>query len=75
MSRLLDVLLSTEPVQRVRLAQAGLAMLLLGTGVLGMGYFVWAGTARAADVAWWAGLNVAGMALFFGLIRPRLCIG
>ena len=29
MRRLLDVLLSTDPVQRVRLAQAALAMLVL----------------------------------------------
>jgi diguanylate cyclase (GGDEF)-like protein len=69
MSRLLDALLSTEPQQRVRLAQAGLAMLLLGSGVTAMGYFVWIGAARAQPVAWWFGLTVAGMLVFFVLIR------
>jgi diguanylate cyclase (GGDEF)-like protein len=69
MSRLLDALLSTEPQLRVRLAQAGLAMLLLGGGVVAMAYFVWVGAALAAPVAWWAGLTVAGMLGFFALIR------
>ena len=69
MSRLLDALLSTEPQQRVRLAQAGLAMLLLASGVTAMVYFVWIGAARAQPVAGWAGLTLAGMLVFFGLIR------
>lgn len=69
MSRLLDALLSTEPLQRVRLAQAGLAMLLLASGVAAMAYFVWIGAARAQPVAWWAGLTLAGMLVFFALIR------
>jgi diguanylate cyclase (GGDEF)-like protein len=69
MSRLLDRLLSTEPVQRARLAQAGLAMLLLGSGVLAMIYFVWIGVARAAPVGWWAGITFAGMLVFFVMIR------
>jgi diguanylate cyclase (GGDEF)-like protein len=69
MSRLLDALLSTEPLQRARLAQAGLAMLLLGSGVLAMVYFVWIGAARPWPVACWAGLTMAGMLVFFALIR------
>jgi diguanylate cyclase (GGDEF)-like protein len=69
MSRLLDRLLSTEPVQRARLAQAGLAMLLLGSGVLAMIYFVWIGVARAGPVGWWAGITLAGMLIFFVMIR------
>ncbi len=69
MSRLLDALLSTEPLQRVRLAQAGLAMLLLGTGVLAMAYFVGVGAAPAGPVAWWAAGTFVGMLAFFGLIR------
>ncbi len=69
MSRPLDVLLTTDPVQRVRLAQAGLAMLLLATGVVGMSYFVWAGVARAQPVLWWSAATFAGMAVFYGLIR------
>jgi diguanylate cyclase (GGDEF)-like protein len=69
MSRLLDALLSTEPVQRARLAQAGLAMLLLGSGVVAMVYFVWIGAAPAGPVTWWAGLTFIGMLVFFVLIR------
>jgi DNA-binding Lrp family transcriptional regulator len=35
MRRLLDVLLTTDPVQRVRLAQAVMAMLMMSAGVVG----------------------------------------
>ena len=69
MSRLLDALLSTDPVQRARLAQAGLAMLLLGGGVLAMAYFAWIGAASARPVGVWAAATFVGMAGFFVLIR------
>jgi len=68
-SRLLDLLLTTEPVQRLRLAQAGLAMLMLAVGVIGMHYFVWAGIAPARAVWWWTLFSLGGMVVFFGLIR------
>jgi diguanylate cyclase (GGDEF)-like protein len=69
MSRLPDVLLSTDPKQRVRLAQAGLAMLLMATGVAAMQYFVWIGAARPAPVLWWSAITLVGMVVFFALIR------
>jgi diguanylate cyclase len=69
MSRLLDALLSTDPLQRARLAQAGLAMLLLASGVAAMAYFVWIGAASARPVAWWAALTLVGMVGFFAMIR------
>lgn len=69
MSRLLDLLLSTDPTQRTRLVQAVLALLLLAAGVAAMHYFVWAGAAPLAPVLWWSALTLAGMAGFFGLIR------
>ena len=69
LSRLLDILLSTDKLQRARLAQAGLAMLLLGTGVAAMYYFVWIGAAALMPVLWWSVLTVAGMVTFFVLIR------
>jgi diguanylate cyclase len=69
MSRLLDVLLSTDSAQRVRLAQAGLALLLLAAGVGAMHYFVWIGAAPLVPVLWWSGITLAGMVLFFGLVR------
>ncbi len=69
MSRLLDVLLTSDPVHRSRLAQAGLALLLLASGMLGIWYFVWAGVVRVRPVAWWSAVTFAGMAVFYGLIR------
>lgn len=72
MSRLLDVLLSTEPVQRARVAQAGLAMALLVLGVLAMHYFVWVGAAAGPLVLAWTVLTLLGMLLFYALIRSGL---
>jgi diguanylate cyclase len=69
MSRLLDLLLGADPVHRVRMAQAGLALLLLAPGVIGMHYFAWAGLARPGPVAWWSVLTLLGMAVFYALIR------
>lgn len=69
MTRLLDLLLSTDPVQRMRLAQAGLALLLLGAGVAAMHYFVWVGVASPEPVMWWSVLTFAGMTVFYVLIR------
>ncbi len=69
MHRLLDVLLTTHPVQRVRLAQAGLAMLLLTAGVLAMSYFVVVGEAAPWPVLWWSLFSLGGMLVFFLLIR------
>jgi len=67
--RLADSLLTTDPVQRMRLSQAGLAMLLMGAGVLAMHYFVYAGFAPAAPVWWWTLGSLGGMLGFFVLIR------
>ncbi len=67
--RLLDLLLTTEPVQRLRLVQAGLALLVMAAGVLAMHYFAWAGLAPWRAVTWWSLGTLAGMVLFYGLIR------
>ncbi len=69
MRRLLDLLLTTDPVQRVRLAHAGLAMLMLAAGVVAMHYFVAAGAAPRRPVAWWTAFSLGGMLVFFALIR------
>jgi diguanylate cyclase (GGDEF)-like protein len=69
MNRLLDVLLTTEPVQRVRLAQAGLAMLLMAAGVAAMHYFVAVGVAALVPVMAWSAFTLVGMLVFFLLIR------
>ena len=69
MSRILDALLSTDPVQRARLVQAGLAMLVMAAAVTAMHYFVWVGVAPAGPVALWSAGTLIGMGLFFVLIR------
>jgi diguanylate cyclase len=69
MSRLLDLLLTTDRVQRLRLAQAGLSMLMLAAGVLGMGWFVWVGVAERGPVLAWIAVSLVGMLVFFVLIR------
>lgn len=67
--RLADALLTTDPVQRVRLSQAGLAMLLMAAGVLAMQYFVAVDIAPAAPVNLWTAASLGGMLAFFCLIR------
>ncbi len=69
MSRLLDKLLTADPVLRVRLSQVGLANLLMTAGVLAMQYFVWVGVAPARPVLWWSVASLSGTAAFFLLIR------
>jgi len=69
MRRLTDAVLSTDPRQRLRLAQAVLAMGLMAAGLVAMNYFAWAGIAPARPVLWWTAVALAGMAVFFMLIR------
>ncbi len=69
MRPLVDALLTHDPRERERLSQALLAMALLAAGVLAMHYFVAIGQADAAAVWWWSAFTLAGMAVFFGLIR------
>ena len=67
--RLKDLLLGTEPLQRVRLSQALLAMGLMTAGVAAMNFFVWVGVAPAWPVQAWTLLSLGGMALVYVLIR------
>ena len=69
MRRLLDVLLTTDAAQRTRLGHTLLAMTMMLVGVAAMHYFVWAGLADAAAVAWWTLAALAGMAVFYAAIR------
>jgi diguanylate cyclase len=69
MTRLLDLLLTTEPVQRMRLSQAALAMVIMATGVAAMHYFVWVGVAPSGPVLWWSAITLLGMVVFLVLIR------
>ena len=72
MQRLVDALLTRDPRQRERLAQALLAMALLAAGVAAMHWFVAIGQADAQAVRWWSLFTLAGMVLFFALIRSGL---
>jgi diguanylate cyclase (GGDEF)-like protein len=69
MRRLSDLLLTTEPLQRVRLSQAMLAMGLMSAGVVAMHYFAWVGVAAATGVWVWTVVSLGGMALIFALVR------
>ena len=67
--RLQSLLFTDEPVQRLRLAQAALAMAMVGVSVVAMQFFVWAGMARALPVTLWTIFSLAGMVVLFALIR------
>lgn len=64
-----DRLFGTDPKQRLRLVQCGVANLLVLGSVLDMQYLVFAGLAPAGPVAAWSVLLVGGFVLFFVLIR------
>jgi len=69
MHSLLDVLLTRDPLQRVRLSQALLAMAMVSAGVAGMHYFVWIGAASSRGVWLWTLFSMGGMVVAFALIR------
>ncbi len=68
-NRLADRVLGTEPKQRIRLVQCGMAILLALGSVANMAYLVWAGFASAEPVRWWSLGVVGGFAVFFYAIR------
>jgi diguanylate cyclase (GGDEF)-like protein len=67
--RLQTLLFTDEPVQRLRLAQAALAMAMVGVSVVAMQFFVWTGVARALPVTLWTLFSLAGMVMLFVAIR------
>lgn len=67
--RLQTLFFTDEPVQRLRLAQAALAMAMVGVSVVAMQFFVWTGMARALPVALWTAFSLAGVVVLFLLIR------
>jgi diguanylate cyclase (GGDEF)-like protein len=69
MRRLIDALLTTQPLQRQRLQQALLAMAMMSAGVLGMHYFARVGLVSPTAVWVWTALSVGGMLGALGLIR------
>ena len=69
MRSLFEALLTSDPLQRVRLSQALLSMALMLAGVVAMHYFVWIGIAPQRGVAWWTAFSVGGMVVAYTLIR------
>lgn len=69
MKGLRDLLLTTDPLQRVRLAQALLAMGLMAAGVAAANWFVWIGVAPARPITAWTVVTLVGMGVFYVLIR------
>ena len=62
-------LLTTEPAQRVRLAQSGRAMVVMGAGVAAVHYFVAIGIATVPSVRAWTIVSMAGLFGAYLLIR------
>ena len=65
----LDRCLGTDPRQRIRLVQSGMAMLLTLSSVLNMHYLAWMKLVAWRPVAWWTLVVVGGFSLFFAVIR------
>lgn len=69
MSRLLEVLLTPDAARRVRLAEATLALLVWGSGVVACGYFAVIGVAPRLPVLVWAAFSGVGVLVFLVLMR------
>lgn len=67
--RLADVVLSADPAQRIRVAQAGLALAVMGLGIALLVYAARVGGAPLDAVLAWAMLSFAGATGFFVAIR------
>ena len=67
-----DLLLTTDPHQRVRLARCALACALMVYSAAGMAYFVWTGMAPGWPVAALALVALGGMAAFYAVIRSGM---
>ena len=69
LSRLLDLLLTTDRRQRVRLVMAGLASMLMTGCMVAMHIVAAAGMADPRHVLWWTLASAAGLTLVLLLIR------
>lgn len=69
MRRFLDALLTTDPLQRVRLSQSFLAIELMVAGVLTVHYFAWAGVGTRPALWAWTVVSAGGIVLGYLLVR------
>ena len=67
--RLADALLTTDPAQRLRLAQAGLAMVLMAASIGVLVYAARVGGTPGLPVVVWAVLSIGGLAAAYVAIR------
>jgi diguanylate cyclase (GGDEF)-like protein len=67
--RLIDALLTSDPVQRLRLSQAGLALLLMAVSVAALHYAAMVGGAAPGWVWAWSALSLGGLLAAYALIR------
>lgn len=74
MRRLIDALLTTDPLQRVRLQQAFLAIELMAAGVLTVHYFAWAGHVSGAPLGAWTVVSAGGIVGGFLLVRSGVTL-
>ncbi len=67
--RLSDLLFTTEPVQRIRLRQASLAIALMAVCVCIMQYAAWVSGVAQGPLWWWTLLSLGGLLGTYLLIR------
>ncbi len=67
--RLADLLFTTEPVQRIRLRQASLAIALMAICVCIMQYAAWVTGVDQGPLWWWTVLSLGGLLTAYLLIR------
>ncbi|MDM4768078.1 diguanylate cyclase [Pelomonas sp. SE-A7] len=67
--RLSELLFTGERVQRIRLIQASLALVLMAVCVAIMQYAAWVNGLSSAPLAWWTGLSLGGLLGAYLLIR------
>ncbi len=75
MRRLVDALLTTEPLMRVRLSQALLSIALMGAGVLTVHWFAWTGVADRSWLWPWTLVSGGGIVIGYFLVRSGLTQG
>ncbi len=69
MRPVIDVLLTRDPAQRLRLSQTLLAAGVMLVSVVVMQFYVWAGVVAALPALLWSVINVLGMVVFFAVQR------
>jgi diguanylate cyclase (GGDEF)-like protein len=69
MRPLIDVLLTRDTAQRLRLSQTLLAAAVLVVSVMVMQFYVWTGVVAAVPALLWSVVNVLGMMGFYGAQR------